>query len=225
MKRSKKYIEAQKLVTQNKKYTLAEALAILPKISVTSFAGSVSFQINLNLNEKQKKDVFRGSYTLPHTFGKSLRVLVIADKSEHEKAKGADFVGAEELIKEIEAGKEDFDLVITTPMMMAKMAKLGKILGTKGLMPNPKNGTITTDLEGTIAKFKKGMKNFKADNGVITAVIGKTDMTIEELTENCVDFMKAVNNEIKKLGPNAVKSLYLTPTMGPKLVVDANSIM
>ena len=77
----------------------------------------------------------------------------------------------------------------------------------------------------TIKKFKKGLKNFKADNGVITAVIGKTDMTIEQLTENCVDFMKAVNNEIKKLGPNAVKSLYLTPTMGPKLVVDANSIM
>jgi large subunit ribosomal protein L1 len=225
MKRSKKYIEAQKLITPTKKYSLAEALGVLPKISVTSFAGSITLQINLNLNEKQKKEVFRGAYTLPHSFGKSLKVLVIADKSDHEKAKAADIVGAEELIKEIEAGKEDFDLVITTPMMMSKMAKLGKILGTKGMMPNPKNGTITTDLEGTIAKFKKGMKNFKAENGHILGVIGKTDMKTEELTENCVDFMKAVHNEIKKLGPNAIKSIYLTPTMGPKLIISAESIM
>jgi large subunit ribosomal protein L1 len=212
------------LIVPNKKYSLAEALGVLPKISVTTFAGSVSMQINLNLNEKQKKEVFRGSYTLPHSFGKSLRVLVIADKSEHEKAKLADIVGAEELVKEIEGGKEDFDLVITTPMMMSKIAKLGKILGTKGLMPNPKNGTITTDLEGTIAKFKKGMKNFKADNGVIIGVIGKTDMKTEELTENTVEFMRAVNNEVKKLGPNAVKSIFMTPTMGPKLIIDNNSI-
>lgn len=224
MKRSKKYIEAQKLIAQNRKYSLTEALGILPKISVTSFAGSITMQVNLNLNEKQKKDVFRGSYTLPHSFGKSLRVLVIADKSEHEKAKAADFVGAEELVKEIEAGKEDFDLVITTPMMMPKMAKLGKILGTKGMMPNPKNGTITTDLEGTIAKFKKGMKNFKAENGIIIGVVGKTDMKIEELTENSIEFMKAVNSEVKKLGPNAVRSIFLTPTMGPKLLVDTNTV-
>jgi large subunit ribosomal protein L1 len=219
MKRSKKYIEVQKLVETNKKYSLAEALALLPKISVTSFAGSVSMQINLNLNEKQKKEVFRGSYTLPHSFGKSLRVLVIADKSDHDKAKGADFVGAEELVKEIEEGKDDFDLVITTPMMMPKMAKLGKTLGTKGLMPNPKNGTITTDLEATITKFKKGMKNFKADNGIIIGVIGKLDMPVEDLTENSVEFMKAVNSEIKKLGPSAIKSIFLTPTMGPKLTI------
>jgi large subunit ribosomal protein L1 len=225
MKRSKKYIEAQKLIAPNKKYSLTEALGILPKISVTSFAGSVSMQINLNLNEKQKKEVFRGSYTLPHSFGKSLRVLVIADKSEHEKAKAADFVGDTELVKEIEEGKEDFDLVITTPMMMAKIAKLSKILGPKGMMPNPKNGTITTDLEGTIAKFKKGMKNFRAENGLILGVVGKADMKIEELTENCSEFMKAVKSEIKKLGPNAVKSIYLTPTMGPKLIIDVNSIV
>jgi len=224
MKRSKKYIEAEKLVTPNKKYSLTEALALLPKISVTSFAGSIGMQINLNLNEKQKKDVFRGSFTLPFSFGKSLKILVIADKADYEKAKGADFVGSEELVKEIEEGKEDFDLVITTPMMMSKMAKLSKILGPKGLMPNPKNGTITTDLEGTIAKFKKGMKNFKADNGIITGVIGKTDMKAEELTENSLAFYKAVFNEVKKLGPSAIKSIFLTPTMGPKIVLDVNSI-
>jgi large subunit ribosomal protein L1 len=225
MKRSKKYNEALKLVTPSKKYSLTEALGVLPKISVTSFAGSISMQINLNLNEKQKKDVYRGSYTLPHSFGKSLRVLVIADKSDHDKAAEADIVGAEELVKEIEEGKEDFDLVITTPMMMPKMAKLGKILGTKGMMPNPKNGTITTDLATTISKFKKGMKNFRAENGVIIGVIGKTDMKADELSENCVDFMKAVNSEIKKLGPSAVKSIFLTPTMGPKLIIDTNSIV
>jgi len=225
MKRSKKYIEAQKLITKGKKYTLDEALGLLPQVSFTKFAGSINMQINLNLNEKQKKDVIRGSFTLPYSFGKQVKILVLAEASEKENAKEADFFGAEDLMKEIEAGKSDFDLVITTPMMMPKIAKLGKILGGKGLMPNPKNGTITTDIGSKIKKFKKGLKNFKAENGIITSVIGKTDMKIDELKQNCGEFVKSVNNEIKKLGPNAIKSMYFIPTMGPKISLDVNSVI
>ena len=225
MKRSKKYIEAQKLITTGKKYTLKEAVELLPKVSFTKFAGSINFQINLSLNEKQKKEVIRGSFTLPHSLGKSLKILVLAEPADKEKAKDADFFGGEELVKEIEDGKADFDMVITTPKMMPKIAKLGKILGTKGLMPNPKNGTITTDLEATIKKFKKGLKNFKADNGVITTVIGKTDMKTEQILENFAEFLKAVSNETKKLGPNVVKAMFLIPTMGPKINLDVNSVL
>jgi len=225
MKRSKKYIEAQKLITAGKKYTLVEAFSLLPKISITKFAGSINFQIYLNLNEKQKKEIIRGSFTPPYPFGKAIKILVLADKTEQEKAKNADFFGGEDLVKEIEAGKTDFDLVITTPMMMPKIAKLGKILGTKGLMPNPKNGTITTDLTATILKFKKGLKNFKSENGIITSVVGKTDMTVEDLTKNSTEFLRVVSNETKKLGQNAFKSMFVIPTMGPKIMLDINNVL
>ena len=152
MKRSKKYTAAVAKVDKNKFYTLEDAIALMPQISTSKFAGSITAQIVLKLNDKQKKDSIRGSYALPHSFGKSIRVLVVADKNEAEKAKEADIFGGEELFADIEASKLDFDVLITTPTMMPKLARLGKTLGSKGLMPNPKNGTISTDLSATIAK-------------------------------------------------------------------------
>lgn len=225
MKRSKKYIAAVAKVEKSKHYSVAEAMALMPQISTSKFAGSVTALVYLNLNEKQKKDSVRGSYTLPNTFGKSIKVLVIADKADAEKAKDADIFGGEELFKDIEAGTLAFDVILTTPAMMPKLARLGKTLGSKGLMPNPKNGTITTDLPAAIAKFKSGMKNFKSINAApITAVIGKTDMTTDKLTANFNAFVKAVMAEVKKYGSNPIKSIIVNPTMGPKVVVDVNKI-
>ncbi len=226
MKRSKKYQSALSNIDKAKKYSPTDALNLMPKLSLTKFAGSISIQLFLNLNEKQKKDSIRGSYTLPNTFGKSLKVLAVVDKSEIEKAKDADIVGGEEIFKDIEAGKLEFDLVITTPMMMGKLARLGKTLGSKGLMPNPKNGTITTNLSESIKKFKQGMKNFKSINGApITAVIGKSDMTAEQLQGNLDAFVKAVINETKKYSSTPIKRAILTTTMGPKVELDASYLV
>ena len=225
MKRSKKYILAAAKVEKNKKYSPLEAMTMMKDINTSKFAGSVNVQIFLNLNDKQKRDSIRGAYTMPNAFGKTIKVMAIVDKSEVEKAKDADIAGGEELFKDIEAGKIDADVIITTPMMMVKIAKLGKILGSKGLMPNPKNGTITTDLVATIAKFKQGMKNFKSINGApFAAVVGKTDMTADKLVENFSALMKAVFAEVKKYGANPVKHVIATPSMGPKVIIDVNKI-
>jgi large subunit ribosomal protein L1 len=226
MKRSKKYVTAAAKVESTKHYSLEEAMALMPQISTSKFAGSVTAMLYLNLNDKQKKDSIRGSYTLPNAFGKSVKVLVVADKSDAEKAKDADIFGGEELFKDIEAGKLIFDVILTTPAMMPKLARLGKTLGSKGLMPNPKNGTITTDLTATIAKFKSGMKSFKSINAApISAVIGKTDMNSEKLVENFNSFFKAVMSEVKKYGNNPIKAVITTPTMGPKVNIDVNKLI
>lgn len=225
MKRSKKYKAVVSKIEKSKKYSPEDAFALLPQISTTKFAGSITAQIALNLNDKQKKDNIRGSYTLPNNFGKTIKVLVVADKTEAEKAKDADIFGGEELFKEIEAGTLQFDVVLTTPGMMPKLARLGKTLGSKGLMPSPKNGTIATDLTAAIAKFKQGMKNFKSTEGApIKAVIGKTDMGSEKLIQNFNAFVKAILAETKKYGTNPIKSVILTPTMGPKLTLDVNKV-
>lgn len=225
MKRSLKYKKALTKLDKTKRYDVNEAVKILPEISYSKFAGSVAVSIYLNLNDKQKKESIRGAYTLPHSFGKDIKVLVFCDASEAKKAVGADFVGGEDLIKEVEAGKNDFDIVLTTPTMMPKIAKLGKVLGSKGLMPNPKNGTITTDLETSIKTFKSGRKNYKAtETGLIVAVVGKTDMKNEDLADNINAFIHSIFADTKKFNPNPFKAISLAPTMGPKLNLDVNRV-
>jgi len=226
MNRSKKYNESLKKIDSSKRYDLDETIKLLPSISYSKFAGSIEVSIFLNLNEKQKKESIRGSYSLPHSFGSSVKVLVLCEKGEEKSAVGADFVGSDDLIKEIEDGKSDFDVVVTTPSMMPKIAKLGKFLGAKGLMPNPKNGTITTDLEGTIKTFKSGKKNYKASEfGLINAIVGKTDMKPEAIKENMQAFLGLIFNDIKKFGPNPIKNISVSPTMGPKINLDVNKVV
>jgi len=225
MNRSKKYKLAVAKIDKTKKYTVAEAVKLLPEISYSKFAGSVEVSAFLSLSDKQRKESIRGSYTLPHSFGKEIRVLVFCDAAEAAKAVGADSVGGEDLVKEVEAGKSDFDVVITTPTMMPKIAKLGKILGSKGLMPNPKNGTITTDLAGAVKTFKSGKKHYKATEvGLITAVVGKTDMKAEDLQDNLDGFIKAIYADTKKFNPNPFKAIQLAPTMGPELSLDVSKL-
>lgn len=225
MKRSKKYKSVSDKLDSSKKYSITEALELLPQISLTKFPGSINVKMYLNLNEKQRKESIRGSYTLPHSFGRSLTILAVVDKTEKEKASTADIIGGEELFKDIEEGKVIFDVLITTPMMMPKLAKLGKTLGSKGLMPNPKNGTITNELEKTIKRFKQGMKNFKSVEGApINAVIGKTDMSPSDLKENFDVFYKSVQTETKRFSANPIKRIIINPTMGPKIELDINHL-
>lgn len=197
-----------------------EALEILVSSSLSKFPGSVEVEVQLALNQKQKTESIRGTVHLPHQFGKVTRVVAFADPANIKFAKNADLSGGEEMVKDIEDGKIEFDVVVATPAMMPKIARLGKTLGKKGLMPNPKNGTVTTDLEKTIEKFKSGQKSFKlAQEKKINFVIGKTDMTPAELEDNFNTFVNAVKETTKKFGPSVIDIIRVKPTMGPSLLI------
>lgn len=220
MKRSKNYLEKKGKTDRSGEFSPAEAMKLTIESSISKFAGSVEVEVQLSLNQKQKTDSIRGTVQLPNQFGKITRVLAIVDPANIKFAKNADISGGEELVKDVEDGKIDFDVVIATPAMMPKIARLGKTLGKKGLMPNPKNGTVTTDVEKAVEKFKSGQKSFKlVQESKINLVIGKTDMGAEKLEENFKAFMTVIRDITKKYGPSVVKSVRVKPTMGPALMV------
>lgn len=220
MKRSKKYIAAKSMIDQSKLYTAKEALDVLKNISTSKFPGSVEVEIQLNLNQKQKSESIRGTVQFPNQFGKEIKVLALVDPANIKSAKTATISGGEELIPKIEKGEIDFDVVVATPAIMPKIARLGKTLGKKGLMPNPKNGTVTTDLEKTITKFKSGQKSYKLQQeSKINVVIGKTDMESSKLVENFQALLDSVTDVTKKFGTSVVKSVRIKPTMGPSLQI------
>lgn len=220
MKRSKKYLTAVTKIDKNKVYTAEEALSLVKDTSTSKFAGSVEVEIQLNLNQKQKSESIRGNVSFPNSFGKEVKVLAFADPANIKSAKSADVSGGEELISKVESGELEFDIVLATPAMMPKIAKLGKVLGRKGLMPNPKNGTVTTNMEDQIAKFKSGQKSYKIQQeSKINCVVGKTDMNSDKLLENYTAFVASVSEVTKKFGHNALKSIKIKATMGPALNV------
>lgn len=221
MKRSKKYTAAAKLIKKNTNYKTLEAADLVGKLSTTKFAGAVELAIQLKLTEKQKKETIRGTYSLPNKFGKEVKVLLFADSGFSASNTNADIVGGEELIADIESGKLEFDAVVATPAMMPKIAKLGRTLGSKGLMPNPKNGTVTEDPKAAIEKLKSGQRNFKlTDAGRITVVVAKSDMKAEQIAENIKAFAQIISPEIAKFGNHSIKKITLCPTMGPALSLD-----
>jgi len=220
MKRSKKYIAAKSMIDQSKLYTAKEALDVLKNISTSKFAGSVEVEIQLNLNQKQKSESIRGTVQFPNQFGKEIKVLALVDPANIKSAKTATISGGEEVIPKIEKGEIDFDVVVATPAIMPKIARLGKTLGKKGLMPNPKNGTVTTDMEKTISKFKSGQKSYKLQQeSKINVVIGKTDMESSKLLENFQALLDSVTDITKKFGTSVVKSVRIKPTMGPSMQI------
>jgi large subunit ribosomal protein L1 len=228
MKRSKKYKDASTKLLDGLAYSIDEALKLAKETSYTKFVGSMDVAFNFNVPEKLKKEPFRGSITLPHQITSTVKVAVIANGQEEADAKaaGADEVGGDELIKKIEGGYLDFDILIATPPMMVKMAKLGKILGPKGLMPNPRNETVTTEVARVITNYKKGKMDFKLDaQGGIKAKFAKADMSEDQMKENFLAFTKIAYNETKKLGPNRLKSIYLSATMGPSIKIDKNDFL
>ena len=214
--------------TKNKIYSnLEEAIQTLQETATTKFVESVELHANLNIDPKYADQQLRTTVTLPHGIGKQVKIAVLTNEENFEEAKqaGADIVGNEELIENITNGVINFDLLIATPNMMPKLAKLGRVLGPKGLMPSPKSGTVSNTLNATLTDFKKGKFEYKADKtGVVHVTIGKVNFTENQLLEN----LQALYNSIEKNRPPGVKgkyfkSLFLCTTMGPSLKLDLAS--
>ena len=216
--------------TKNKIYSnLEEAIQILKKTATTKFVESVELHVNLNIDPKYADQQLRTTVTLPHGIGKQLRIAVLTNEENFDEAKtaGANLIGNEELIENIIKGNIEFDLLITTPNMMPKLAKLGRVLGPKGLMPSPKSGTVSSTLHETITEFKKGKFEYKADKtGIVHISFGKSDFAKNQLVEN----LQALYNSIEKNRPSGVKgkyfkSLFICTTMGPSIKLDLNSFV
>jgi len=214
---------------KNETKTLTEALELVKTNSKSKFVGSVNLDVLLNL--KDKKEVVRGSITFPHSLGDEKKVVVFADEKDAKAAltAGADKAGLETVLEEILNGFTDFDVVIATQSAMPKIVKAAKILGPKGLMPNPKNGTVVpaTDIEKAVKSFKAGKINFKSiqDQGTIKMKVGKVDMPTENLSANILEVLKVITVETKKTGGAIFKKITLSPTMGTGVRVDINDII
>ena len=224
MKKGKKYAEVAKLVESTKKYTVVEGLELACKTSTTKFDASVDAVFRLNIDPRKAEQNLRGAIVLPHGTGKTRSVLVIASgaKAEEAKAAGADFVGEAEYIEQIQKGWFGFDVMIATPDKMAMLGRLGRLLGPKGLMPNPKTGTVTMDVAKAVADVKNGKVEYRTDKvGNIALPIGKVSFGAEKLAEN----FKTVYDVLLKVKPSTVKGTYVknvsvSSTMGPGIKVD-----
>ena len=214
--------------TKNKIYSsLNEAIEILQETATTKFVESVELHANLNIDPKYADQQLRTTVTLPHGIGRQLTIAVLTSDENVEEAKnaGADIVGNDELIENITQGNINFDLLIATPNMMPKLAKLGRVLGPKGLMPSPKSGTVSTTLQATLTDFKKGKFEYKADKtGVVHVSFGKSNFDKTQLIDN----LQALYNSIEKNRPSGVKgkyfkSLFICSTMGPSIKLDLDA--
>ena len=213
---------------EDKAYKLSEAAALLKEITFTKFDASVDIDVRLGVDPRKANQMVRGVVTLPHGTGKTVRVLVLCtpDKEAEAQAAGADFVGLDEYIEKIKGGWTDVDVIITTPNVMGKVGALGRILGPRGLMPNPKTGTVTMDVAKAVQEVKAGKIDFKVDKyGIIHTSIGKVSFTPEQIVDNANEVMST----IIKLKPSAakgtyVKSIYLSTTMSPGIEIDTKSI-
>jgi large subunit ribosomal protein L1 len=225
MKRSKAYRKADELI-QARLYSPAEAMSLARKTSTTKFDPTVEVALRLGVDPRKADQMVRGTVNLPHGTGKTARVLVFAtgDRAEEARAAGADYVGADDLIERIQGGFLDFDAVVATPDLMGKVGRLGRVLGPRGLMPNPKTGTVTTDVGKAVSDIKGGKIEFRVDrHGNLHFVIGKASFTDRALVENYA----AALDEVIRLKPAAAKGRYLkkvtfTTTMGPGIPVDPN---
>lgn len=228
MKKSKKYVEAAKKVDKTKLYDKSEAIKLAKETSITAFDASVELALRLNLDPKKADQQLRGAVVLPHGTGKVQRVLVLAKGAQAEAAKtaGADYVGDADMLEKIE--KEnwfEFDTMIATPDMMPALGKLGRVLGPKGLMPNPKTGTVTMDVKQAVEDVKKGRVEYRTDSyGNVHVPIGKVSFDDQKLVENLTAFL----NLIVKTKPSVVKGTYIknisvSSTMGPGVKIDVNS--
>jgi len=216
--------------TKNNIYSdLDQAVQILQETATAKFVESVELHANLNIDPKYADQQLRTTVTLPHGVGKQVKIAVLTNDENFDEATkaGADIVGNDELIESITKGNIDFDLLIATPNMMPKLAKLGRVLGPKGLMPSPKSGTVSSTLTATLTDFKKGKFEYKADKtGIVHVTIGKVDFTTIQLVEN----LEAFYNSIEKNRPSGVKgkyfkSLSICSTMGPSIVLDTNDFV
>ncbi len=225
---SKKRKEALAKFDKSKVYSLTEAVDVVKQITYTKFDASVDLNVRLGVDPRKANQMVRGSVTLPHGTGKVVRVLVLCtpDKEQEAKNAGADFVGLEEYIQKIKDGWTDVDVIITMPTVMPKIGALGRILGPRGLMPNPKTGTVTMDIAKAVQEVKAGKIDFKVDKyGIVDAGIAKVSFTSDKIYDNA----KEVIQQIIKLKPAAakgtyIKSIYISSTMSPGVQVDPKSV-
>jgi len=219
---------AQEKIEIGKVYTLDEAAALVKEVTTTKFDASIDLDVRLGIDPRKSNQMVRGVVTLPHGTGKTSKVLVLCtpEKEEEAKAAGADFVGLDEYIEKIKGGWTDVDVIITMPPVMAKVGQLGRILGPRGLMPNPKTGTVTMEIGKAVEEVKKGKIDFKVDKyGIIHSAVGKVSFDAQKLVENAREFVNTIN----KLKPSAAKgtyirSVYMSSTMSPGIKIEPKSI-
>ena len=221
MKHSKKYVEAAKKILPDMLYPVDDAMKLVKETSVTKFDATVEVAMRLNVDPRKADQMVRGTVNLPHGTGKTQRVLVFAvgEKAAEAEAAGADEVGGDELIEKVSKGYTDFDVAVATPDLMGKVGRLGKVLGPRGLMPNPKTGTVTMDVAKAVRDIKGGRIEFRVDKHAnLQFIIGKAPFSAEQLADN----YRAVLDEVLRLKPTTVKGRYLTKasistTMGPSV--------
>ncbi len=219
---------ASEKVDGSKLYRLPEAAALVKDITFTKFDASVDVDVRLGVDPRKANQMVRGVVTLPHGTGKSVRVLVLCTPEKEDEAKkaGADYVGLDDYVDKIKSGWTDVDVIICTPNVMAKVGALGRILGPRGLMPNPKTGTVTMEVGKAVEEVKAGKIDFKVDKfGIVHTSVGRVSMTADQITDNAREFLSM----IFKLKPSAskgtyVQSIYLSSTMSPGIAIDAKSV-
>ncbi len=224
MPHGKKYIDAAKLLEPERRYTIGEAVELLPRVSISKFDATVELHLRLGIDPRHADQLVRGTVVLPHGTGRTTRVIVFAqgEKAQDALRAGADEVGGDDLVKKIDDGWFDFDVAIATPDMMGTVGRLGKKLGPRGLMPNPKAGTVTFDIERAVSEIKSGRIEFKVDRaGIVHVAVGRVSFTPEQLAANIATLVDAV----QRAKPSGVKGTYMrtltvAPTMGPGLRLD-----
>ena len=218
---------AAEKIEAGKAYSLKEAASLVKEITYTKFDASLDIDVRLGVDPRKANQMVRGVVTLPHGTGKQTRVLVLCtpDKENEAKEAGADFVGLDEYIDKIKGGWTDVDVIICTPSVMAKIGAIGRILGPRGLMPNPKTGTVTMEIGKAVKEVKAGKIDFKVDKqGIVHSSIGKVSFDAKQLSENAAEFL----NTIVKLKPQAlkgtyIKSIFISSTMGPGICIDSKT--
>ena len=225
----KKYREAASLIEAERRYPLAEAAELLPKLSTAKFDATVEAHLRLGIDPRHADQLVRGTVVLPHGTGRTTRVIVFAqgEKAQEALRAGADEVGGDDLVKRIDGGWFEFDVAIATPDMMGTVGRLGKKLGPRGLMPNPKSGTVTFDIERAVGEVKSGRVEFKVDRaGIVHVPVGRASFTPEQLQANVATLVDAIN----RAKPSGAKGTYmrtltLAPTMGPGVRIDIPSAL
>ena len=228
MKIGKKRKAILDLVDSERAYTINEASELVKKVTTTSFDASVDLDIRLGVDPKQANQMVRGVVALPHGLGKEVKVLALVtpDKEDEAKEAGADYVGLNEYLEKIAGGWTDIDIIIAMPAVMAKLGKVGKVLGPRNLMPNPKSGTVTPDVAKAIKEVKAGKIDFKVDKaGIIHTSIGKASFAPDKIMDNAVELLQTLN----KLKPSAAKgtyfkSVFMSSTMSPSVNIDVKSV-